>query len=50
MMYARHYSEQEIRSAFSQTGMKIIRIERETVEAEAYGKYHSLLVLMEKHC
>ncbi len=47
-MYSRPYSEREIRNAFLETEMKTIRIERETVKSEAYGNYHSLLILMEK--
>ena len=47
-MYSRPYTEDEIRKVFSRLNMKIIKIERESVNSKAYGKEFSLLVLMEK--
>lgn len=47
-MYSRPYTEDEIRAVFSKLNMKIIKVEREVVSSEAYGKEYSLLVLMQK--
>lgn len=47
-MYSRPYSENEIREIFGSFGLVIVKIEREILESEEYGKEHSLLVLMQK--
>lgn len=47
-MYSRPYTEEEVSRIFSEFGMKIIKVERETIISEEYGKEYSLIILMEK--
>jgi SAM-dependent methyltransferase len=47
-MYSRAYTEEEVRQVFLGLGMRILSVARETVECEAYGEEHSLLILMSK--
>ena len=47
-IYSRPYSEQEIRSVFSDLNLKIISIEHEVAYSEEYGNENTLLILMEK--
>jgi len=47
-MYSTGMSEDEIRRAFETGQMKIVKLERETVESEEYGTEHTMIFLMQK--
>lgn len=47
-LYARPYSEQEIRDCFAPLGMTDYKISREAVTSDEYGLEHMLVVLMRR--
>jgi len=47
-MYSTGISEEEVRSAFETRQMKVVKLERETVESEEYGTEHTMIFLMQK--
>jgi len=47
-MYSTGISEEEIRDTFEPLGMKIIRVERETIKTKEYGTEHTLVFLLQK--
>lgn len=46
-MYSTGMSEKEVRDVFELQGMKVIRVERETVKTQEYGTEHTMLFLMQ---
>ena len=47
-MYSTSMSEKEVRDVFEPQGMKVVKIERETIKTKEYGTEHTLLFLMQK--
>ncbi|MBU1683146.1 class I SAM-dependent methyltransferase [Patescibacteria group bacterium] len=47
-IYSRPYTEEEIREIFSGYKMKFVKVGREIMVSDKYGKEYSLLILMQK--
>jgi len=47
-MYSTGMSEKEVRDIFEPQGMKITRVERETIKTKEYGTEYTLIFLMQK--